>query len=176
MVAGCHRQQFNRGRALCALHYKRELNLGRFCTVERCDRPLFTAGLCRGHYRQRRDGLPLTPIAARREPGTGSINRLGYKEITVAPNVRKLEHRVVMERLLGRVLKPTEHVHHRNGDRLDNRPENLELWTVGQPNGQRVRDVLNWLARDYPALFVAHAVEALTQLQTAIPQGGSTAS
>jgi hypothetical protein len=81
-----------------------------------------------------------------------------------------------MERLLGRELKPTEHVHHRNGDRLDNRRENLELWTVGQPNGQRVRDVLTWLARDYPALFIAHAVEALTQLQTATQPRGSTAT
>lgn len=175
VVAGCDRQQVSKGRGLCSLHYKRELNLGRLCTVESCDRPLFTAGLCRGHYRQRRDGLPLTPIAARREPGTGSINRLGYKEITVAPNVRKLEHRVVMERLLGRALKPTEHVHHRNGDRLDNRPENLEIWTVGQPNGQRVRDILNWLARDYPVLFIAHAVQALTRLETTTQPGGSTA-
>lgn len=78
-----------------------------------------------------------------------------------------------MERLLGRDLKPTEHVHHRNGDRLDNRPENLELWTTGQPNGQRVRDILNWLAHDYPAMFVAHAVPALRRLQTASEQPAS---
>lgn len=31
-------------------------------------------------------------------------------------------------------------VHHRNGDRLDNRPENLELWSRWQPSGQRVQD------------------------------------
>jgi hypothetical protein len=98
----------------------------------------------------------------------GSINRLGYKEITVAPNVRRLEHRVVMERLLDRELKPTEHVHHRNGDRLDNRPENLELWTTGQPNGQRVRDLLAWLARDYAAMFLAHATLAMDELGASI--------
>jgi hypothetical protein len=175
VIEGCVREQVNKGRGLCPLHYKQHLNAGRFCTVEGCDRPLRTAGLCTGHYRQKRDGVGLTPIAPRRQPGAGSINRLGYKEITVAPNVRRLEHRVVMERLLGRALRPSEHVHHRNGDRLDNRPENLELWATGQPNGQRVRDLLTWLARDYPALFLAHAVDAMAEFGASTLQPVPTA-
>lgn len=40
-----------------------------------------------------------------------------------------LEHRVIMESMLGRYLLPTESVHHKNEVKGDNRPENLQLYS-----------------------------------------------
>lgn len=69
-----------------------------------------------GGRRQRRDGYWLLYV-----PGH--------------PNACKnymLEHRIVMERHLGRHLDPSEVVHHKNEDPSDNRLENLELTTQSE--------------------------------------------
>lgn len=49
------------------------------------------------------------------------------------------EHRLVMEKSLGRLLEPYEHIHHINGVRSDNRIENLFLTT----NSTHIREHRN---------------------------------
>jgi len=73
-------------------------------------------------------------------------NKDGYIEIYCPchPNARKhtkyiLEHRLVMEEILGRYLTRREVVHHKNGKKDDNRPENLELFDC---NGRHLAETL----------------------------------
>lgn len=113
--------------------------------MDGCDRPTHDPGMpwCLLHQgRVRRTGEP-GPAEPQFIRGAGSIDSHGY--LIVTENGRRgPQHRFVMERILGRFLWPDENVHHKNGDRLDNRPENLELWSTSQPSGQRVDDKIAW--------------------------------
>lgn len=112
------------------------------CLFSPCHRRPTRTGYCRTHQRQINSGKK--PREVKYAPrGSGSIDAYGYRVVTTGGRKIK-EHRVVMSQILGRPLRDYENVHHKNGVRTDNRPENLELWISKQPKGQRPRDLLEW--------------------------------
>jgi hypothetical protein len=135
-------------------------NAGRICKFEPCERPVKARGYCEGHAAQIRKGQQLRAIRVR--TGGWQLNSDGYSRRSIKVNGRQitiLQHREVMEETLGRKLLPGENVHHINGVRHDNRPENLELWSKAQPAGQRIADKLAWademIALYRPSLLAA---------------------
>lgn len=144
------------------MHYERKRRTGatgvrgslhEVCTVVGCSSPRFARGWCDMHYqRVLNTGTPGEPERRKRRNGEGTKDkRKGYITVYVSDGRRMGEHRFVMEQVLDRKLAPEENVHHKNGRRDDNRPDNLELWVKPQPVGQRVEDLVAWVVDLYPS-------------------------
>lgn len=153
-VEACERPHCARG--YCTKHYARWRKYGdpgfiprgrgglpTPCSVTGCDENVSSHGMCRTHWRRFATRGTTDPAPPRLRHDFVDAN--GYlRRYLDGQRQAQYVHRLVMVELLGRPLLPSESVHHVNGNRTDNRPVNLELWSSSQPAGQRVEDKVAW--------------------------------
>lgn len=182
-VEGCGRELKQKG--LCTLHYGRAYHYGDVgaakpregspvgvpCLVDGCDKPSRGRGYCATHYQRFRvHGDAGSADLQRRAQGEGYVTPTGYL-VRAVDGVWEYEHRRAVEQKIGRKLLRGENVHHVDGDKLNNDPSNLELWSDrAQPSGQRVVDKVRAaisLLRQYPEVADE---EGVSLIDTSIPK------
>lgn len=136
--------------------YGRPRREKKYCAFDDCEKQVgwqTESPYCKKHRNALKPKPPkkvFDPRSRAYDPDYRFVNNAGYVLIHhpdinhVNYGTAVLEHRLVMEQKLGRDLIRGENVHHKNGNRADNRVENLELWSTNQPSGQRVEDKLVW--------------------------------
>lgn len=168
-VEGCHNKAISAD-DLCPTHCRRKrlydnpdgsFATTKSCAVINCYEPAVptprSSDFCRVHL------VDFVKCEVAAGQLSGKRTPRGYIYISIFKK-QYAEHAIIMEAMLGRPLRHGESVHHRNGIRYDNRPENLELWVKPQIAGQRVEDLVAFVVENYPEWVHAY-IEGRPQLR-----------
>lgn len=151
-----------KARGYCLFHYDRVVKFGEpspdwirkmprkgaisTCQYDGCDRRLSAKGLCDAHYRQKRDGRPLTPLPPLRRRAkslaeymswyserrgdclvwVGRKTESGYGIVSYQTRVPLRAHRIAYEMSTGLTLSSATPVHHKCGNPLCVEPRHLQ--------------------------------------------------
>lgn len=132
----------------------------KICTAKDCTRIAIIRSMCDMHYRRWRhhgttETLPPYDRTGDKNPKWrgGEVN-IGGRIVVYSPNHpypnwkrHVYRYRLVMEKHLGRILLPTEHVHHKNEDPMDDRLSNLEVLSKSEHHsyhGQSLKRAGKW--------------------------------